>query len=343
MDNKEFNQSSEKEQNQTSTSIASNVNSNERENQSNQTSFNLPKKSNMFNSEEQVISNIKKEKEGNPLVVVLFLLILGVFIFFLPTIEKQFNKTDTPLEKEKPVVTPPPSIEKEKNLGFHEKGYIGNLEITNLVTTYFNGNYELSFTIINNGNSAYTFNKKYYVVLYNEDKILYRALLHSYTPLASKSSIELSLIINENAYNLANRYQIQEIQTSMYPKVSLTKEEGEFKVLTCSYQTNTLQYYFQNDTLYKIRDDFHKNSIETVNYEQEKERYRILSDSYKTIVGMHSTFIETPLDFRLINEFQLGDIEDISLANLKVYKYFRFRENVDVVAFEMESIGYTCS
>ena len=42
------------------------------------------------------------------------------------------------------------------------------------------------------------------------------------------------------------------------------------------------------------------------------------------------------------NEENLKDVQDRTLSNLEVYKFFSFRTTSKVVSFELSALGYTC-
>lgn len=299
-------------------------------------------KNEAFNSDEKVIYEIKQEAEGNPIVVVAFIIILIGFVAVLPIIAE---KTNAFKSNNKPMTTvkapTKPVEEEETKKGFHEDATIGDLRIFNLVTSYINDEYKVSFTLVNDGKEAYTFDKKYYLLLYDEEKLLYRALIHSYEAVASKSAIEMNLVISEKAYNDASKFELEEITTGRYPSTYLTQKEDNYDVLKCSYLKNDITYYFEDKMLIKIKEEY-KDSFDNPRYEEEKNKYYGLSTQYKLVNGFTSTFIDNQSDFRLINELDLVTIQNKELSDLKVYKYFKFRESVDVVAFELGSQGYTC-
>lgn len=307
----------------------------------------LPKekklKNDAFNSEEKVLYEIKQEAEGNPLVVVAFIVILIGFVIALPIIAE---KTNAFKSENAPLATNPTPAEPEPeqigHKGFHEDATIDNIRIFNLVTSYINEEYKVSFTLVNEGKEAYTFDKKYYLLLYDEEKLLYRALIHSYEAVASKSAIEMNLAISEKAYNDANKYEIEEITTGRYPSTYLTQKEGEFDVLKCSYLKNQITYYFQDQMLMKIKEEHTDSFDANPRYEETKQNYYKLSNDYNLVNGFTSIFVDNQSDFRLINELDLVTIQNKDLSDLKVYRYFKFRESVDVVAFELGSQGYTC-
>lgn len=307
----------------------------------------LPKekkiKSDAFNSDEKILYEIKQEAEGNPIVVVAFIVILIGFVIALPIIAEKtnaFKSSNVPMATNPTPVEPEP--EQNAHKGFHEDATLGNIRIFNLVTSYINEEYKVSFTLVNEGKEAYTFDKKYYLLLYDEEKLLYRALIHSYEAVASKSAIEMNLAISEKAYNDASKFELEEITTGRYPSTYLTQKEGEFDVLKCNYLKNEITYYFQDQMLMKIKEEHKDNFDANPKYEEEKQKYFNLSTNYKLVNGFTSTFIDNQSDFRLINELDLVTIQNKELSDLKVYRYFKFRENVNIVAFELGSQGYTC-
>lgn len=303
------------------------------------------KKNDNFNSDEKIIYEMKQEVDGNPIIVILFLLGLFAFIFFLPIIaDKTGGLIKLNQNKNKPVVTPstPTNPEESKYFGFHDEAEIGDLRLSNLITTNIDGEYALSFTIVNNGKSIYTFNKKYYVLLYDNEKLIYRALIHSYEPIPSKGAIELKLLVNEKAYNEANKYSLEEIPEGKYPNRVMTQVEDEYDVLECTYQNDVIRYYFTDDELLKISETYKENNTNKYYSELITENYNN-SVKFNSIEGFDSTFVEYPTNFILSNQLDLNMIQDNTLSSLKTYKFFSFRENVKTVAFEMEAQGYKCS
>jgi hypothetical protein len=39
----------------------------------------------------------------------------------------------------------------------------------------------------------------------------------------------------------------------------------------------------------------------------------------------------------------LADVVDSSIANLRVYRFFKYHEKADIIAYEMPAMGYMCS
>lgn len=295
-----------------------------------------------FNSEERLIYEIKPEKEGNPIVVVLFFLLLFGTIVALPYISKKVDFTN----RTQPVETQPEENENSDTFFFNRssvRAKIGNLEFTNFVKTEKDDEYFLTFNITNTSERPYQYDKKYYVVMYENEKLVYRALIHSYNAIGSNAAAEITLTINERGYKSADRFKIEEISTSRYPEQNLTETEGNYKILTCNYHNDSIKYYFLEDKLSMIKETYTESQDESKNFIADRNNYRELSKKYTSIEGFTSNFIVTNDDFTMINEFNHKDIPDATLSNLKNYSFFRYNETKDIVSFEMEARGYLCS
>ena len=294
-----------------------------------------------FNSEEKLLYEIKPEKEGNPLVVLFFFIFLIAFIIFLPSLVKvanfNFTQNRTNTNNNEP-----------EQSEFYELGStsvrvkMDNLELNNFVKSSEDDEYYLIFTLTNTASEPYMFNKKYYITLYDGESIVGYALIHSYDIVAAYGAREVKLVINENSYQRANQFKVEEIVASRYPKVATTEVDGEYNVLTCTHLNDEMKYYFSNDALVKIKETYKELQSNSKNYAANKDTYRNLSNKYKQIQNFTSDFIETNTDFTMINNVELKDIPDKTLTDLKVYRYFRYSENINVVAFELEAQGYKC-
>ncbi len=295
-----------------------------------------------FNSEEKLLYEIKPEKEGNPLVVLFFFIFLIAFIIFLPSLVKvaNFNFTQNRTNT---------NNNEEISNEMHELGStsvrvkLDNLELNNFVKSSEDDEYYLIFTLTNTASEPYMFNKKYYITLYDGESIVGYALIHSYDIVAAYGAREVKLVINENSYQRANQFKVEEIVASRYPKVATTEVDGEYNVLTCTHLNDEMKYYFSNDALVKIKETYKELQSNSKNYAANKDTYRNLSNKYKQIQNFTSDFIETNTDFTMINNVELKDIPDKTLTDLKVYRYFRYSEDIKTVAFELGAQGYTCS
>lgn len=299
---------------------------------------------NNFNASEQVLFTQEEEKEGNPIIIGVLFIVLIIFVFALPKIPKFGGKFHDFFTKHTTTVQPTIEEEEETKHKFSDsqiKATIGNLELTNFVRSYQNQNYEINFTIINSADETYIYDKKYYINFYEHDKLIYRALIHSYSPLASKAAKELSLIISKRAYESADSFELEEISQRQYPDVNIQNTNGDYKVLTCKYNNDTIEYNFEDDTLFSVKETYNETS-DTTTYEQDKNEMKSISNKYENTEGMTSTFVETPTDFTMLTEFDLKDIPDRTLSNLEVYKFFKFRTSSKIVVFEMSALGYSC-
>ena len=305
-----------------------------------------------FNSDERLLYEIKPDKQGNPLVVLFFFLAIFAFIVFLPTISKKYenifgktfvNNTPTPVTPAQP--TTPEEAKKTdfyKLNGGNFRAAIGDLEMINFVRSEKNGEKFLSFTVQNIADKVYQYNNKYYVSIYKDETLLYRALIHTYEPLPAKGADEISLIISDKAYKEGNQFKLEEINPSQYPTAKINETSGEYQVLTCSYRYDEMKYFFIDNKLSKIEEKYIQAS-NTPNYANDKTNIQNLTDKLKITEGIESTFLERDSEFEMVNSFELKDTSDSNLASLQIYRFFKYNESKDIVKFEIEAQGYKCS
>ena len=306
----------------------------------------VEKKPSEFNGVEKVLYEIKPERESSPVVPALFFAILITAIFLLPYVSEHYDFSFiNPNANKQPVATE----ETDKFFYFDKssvRAKMGDLEFTNFVKSYDKSRdeYRVSFVISNTALRTYQFDDKYYLVLYDEkENVVFRSIIHSYEAIGALAAKSITLIVNENGFNKSDRFKIEEIPVSTYPSVNLIEKEGEYDVMNCNYKNNTIKYYFKEDKLVKINDVYQENKINNVNYEADKTKYKSLSDKYKTVPNFNSIFIETNVDFQMINEFELKDITDSQISSLQTYRFFKYNETKDIISFELESQAYTCS
>ncbi|MDE5888843.1 MAG: hypothetical protein K2H20_02360, partial [Bacilli bacterium] len=236
----------------------------------------------LYNSDERLLYEIKPEKEGNPIVVVLFFCLLFGTILSLPYVSKKLTYEIGGT----PVTNNPSNEEEDDKYQFNKssvRAKIGDLEFTNFVKTKRNDEYLLTFNITNTAERPYQFDKKYYVVMYDEETIVYRALIHSYDAIGSNAADEITLTISERGYTNANKFKIEEIPTARYPEKNIIETEGEYQVLTCRYRNDEMKYYFLDNQLARIKETYTESIESNVNYEAEKSKYQELSRRYNSI------------------------------------------------------------
>lgn len=296
-----------------------------------------------FNGEERVIFEIQEEKEGNPIVVVLFFIALITVIFALPFISKKVSFTNYGVNGNNGT---------QEETGSEDEFYqfdrssvrakIGNLELTNFVRHNRNGNYTLTFNISNKQQKAYTFDEKYYVEFYREGSIIYRALIYSKDPIGANAITSVEIPITAKSYSESDSFKLAEIAPASYPTTTLSEVDGEYRVLTCKKGFDELRYYFLDNKLVKLKETYKETMADSSNYSTSIDNHYLLSRKYKEIENFTSTFVSSASEFTLVNEFNYKDIPDTTINNLNEYKFFRYNESKDTVKFEMEALSYNC-
>lgn len=300
-----------------------------------------------FNNKEKVLYELKPEKEGNPIGVAIIFIILLAGLFMLPFADRWLNKPN----QNPPAPAPIPTEEETNDDGLDDtfvfnseqvSAGIGGLEFKNFVTEGTNNGYKIHFTIINNNESSYSYKKKYYMDFYEGENLIYHALIHSYKILAAKGSAELSLPISEKAYNKADSIKLVETKTTLYPKHEFLVTEGEYGLLTCRYYNSEIIYYFKNGLLEKIRETYNNKDYQSENYQSLKIEQQSIINKYQEVQGINANFIETETEFTSQIDFELANVKDSALTNLKVYRFFKYHEKGDIIAYEMPAMGYSC-
>lgn len=302
-----------------------------------------------FNSKEKVLFEAEEEKESNPLGTFIVFAILIVGLFMLPFAHKLLGTK--PQKKDYSQVYNVGTVPvTQSNLpdkyvfdSNQTSAGIGSLELKNFVKGESDTGYEIHFTIINNAEESYLFTEKYYMDFYEGENLVYHALIHSYAGLQAKAAGEYTLEISERAYNRADSIRLVKTETHLYPSFELHDKEGDYSLLTCTYDKNTIVYYFKNEMLEKIRETYTNKNSTSDSYEADKYKQGKLMETYDAIDGINANFVDSPNEFTAQVDFALADVKDSDLSKLKRYRYFKYHEKANIIAYEMPAQGYICS
>ena len=302
-----------------------------------------------FNSKEKVLFEIEPEKESNPMGTAIIFASLGIGLLFLPFADKLINRGTGPSGNNQHFNNNNEIINSTglSNVYHFEKEQssigIDNLELKNFVTEETDTGFKINFTIINNGDAAYRYDKKYYMDFYEGEKLVYHALIHSYRAIAAKGADNLSLEISEKAFNRADSIKLVETKVELYPKYEFDTKEGDYDILTCTYDKTEIIYYFKDNMLEQIRETYTNSDYESDNFSKLKTTKQTEINAYRKVQGMNANFVETEKEFTAQVDFMLADVVDSSIANLRVYRFFKYHEKADIIAYEMPAMGYMCS
>ena len=92
----------------------------------------------------------------------------------------------------------------------------------------------------------------------------------------------------------------------------------------------------------KLSEEQLEYKANNANYEKNKATHSSDSKRYQQIKEINSVFIETDEYFRMLNDIELGKINDVTMSKIKTYRFFKYKESVDVISFELEAQGYNC-
>lgn len=294
-----------------------------------------------------------KTKENGPIVVIILFLLFGACIYFLPDIISFLNPNKEVITP--PVVIPPNNDEKPDE---PNEDPIKYLDFSSSLTFKMDG-FSFSNFAINNttkilnfvltresGSSLYFKNRKVYLELYSsENKLLQRIKIPSEEISESKSFQED--IAEALSNGIIAKLSIREINAEDYPNVSLKTNSNKEGLLTCLKNQQKLIYYFTNENseyrLNKIKESTSFLNSNT-DYQNILTNYTTLSATYQNINGIISDLIPTTTGFQFDVTIDLNTISATALNRyFKEDYYYQRNTQAKVIAFELESLGYSCT
>ena len=309
-----------------------------------------------FNSQEEVVYTMKAEKGANPIGVVIFFALLISFIFLLPKIVSKYGSlfdqkhvyfngsTELPPEEEKKEETQPIEDKDIHSFLKSEKVKIDGLTFINFVKTNLNnGQYSLTFSVMNENEKLFDFSTKYYMELYAGSIKIGNKLIHSYESIAPKSAVQVTIALTKEEYDSAINYKIVKRTTNEYPEITFTDKKDDYDILTCTKDNNIMVYYFKDNLLEKIDDDVRVPNTEA-NYAGLLEAAKAEAEKTRQVEGIDSNVIETNQSgYDIKTNIDLSKTQPSDLSSLRKYKYFIFHEKAKIVKYEMTALTYKCS
>lgn len=305
-----------------------------------------------LNNQEQIVYQYKPEKEHGPGAILAMFGIIIVIIIFLPTIQEKVKE----FTAEDPVVYTPTTTdddnkkeEETEELEFLDLAESTSVDIKSLnlakFTKTFTDDYYINFNLMNNGKESYQYKDKIYIELYSEDKtLLSRSILYNDTELFANDSIELSLVINDNAYESASLIVVREITEENYPVVELEQDIKDQEVLTCTYKDRSIKYTFNELRLIAIENTYDvkidNNDIESYTAKLNARKKQSVELDLKD--GVSSSYADAINGYIIITELDLKVLQEDELKAINDNNYYYYQQYAKVVKYEQLAKGYTC-
>lgn len=285
-------------------------------------------------------------KENGPFVAILWVSLLVVCIFLLPYAEEFIQNyqngqiVDSPVKK-------PSDTSKDNTSGITKDQAIytlsSDLKITEnqfTLTDFSVTNNILSFKINNVGGDVDYFKKhNYFIELFASDKtLLERIKLDGITVNKSKT-VTVDVKTSSFAY-----LSFLEKETKDYPSVTLTKV-SDIPTLTCQKNTLKVVYGFSDEekNLLKTVETNYSYASSNKDYESMLSRYETYASSYNSLGGVKASLIPTSTGFNFKTTIDLTTITQVSYeGTFSDSYYYPLDTEAKVVAFELETSGFTC-
>lgn len=291
-------------------------------------------------------------KESGPIIAIVWVAIFIGGILALPFLSTWIN--DTFLDKKPtPVVKAPsstptpadPDIEDptanvkydlEDGLTIDFEGFqLMNIHADNITKTF-------SARLINlSGKQRMFLDQSYYIELYSEENTLLQRFLIPKEEISSFRNLSYSMVSN---YQNVKKIAIVLKEKNDYPQVSLKKNQNNEGVLECEKGDEILTFLFKENqnTLTRFEEAITYYSSES-SYNQILSDYTTLASSFKTVNGVEATL--TPLGNGFYYE-AIFQLEEMSVSDASRYltksSYYPKGTEAKVIAFELNSSGYTC-
>ena len=301
----------------------------------------------VINNEElkpTVLYTIKEKKASLLGVIIVFALFIGV-VYFLPQAtalyEKYTKKDDTSIPSVKPNNDKeeddqsndvPDSTLVKYNLS--DNPTITNSDIIISDFTFQDGT--LNFKITNaKANGVNLTNKKYYLEAYSASDTLVKRIKIAEDNYEASESKNYSYQLNSATVSYL---YLKEIKPDDYPNLNLEEVEN-MATLTCSLDNEIVVYSFESSELKNISHTLTiKNTVS--DYASQITTYQALATTYNGYNGITASLNAITDGFTFNTTI---DLTKATLSNLNNNNYYAHKTKPNIVNFEMEARGYTCS
>ncbi len=301
--------------------------------------------------QDQVIAEIKPEKEVSPIFLIFIFAALILFAFFLPTIQEKltaYQNSKIPVTKnpETPSTTIPPvdevTVEKVA-LNANTTIEYSNVLLDNFTFTTDRNSHYLSYHLTNTDITK-EIPTNLYLELYNsENTLLARAKVYVNNNQKKGDILNLSSIISSVAANESTQVSLVAKSDVDMPYKELNDDTTGNQVLTCHNDINhIITYTFAEYYLIRINDEYSETLSESSPYYNDNlNDARNLNAVLRQYKGIDSNITISSSNYTLVNEFDLINMDDISNLNNPVY--FNKGTLARRVEFDMQALNYVCS
>lgn len=312
-------------------------------------------------SGDETIGMMKKDTQKSPVAMLILFVILILSVFLIPQITPYFsdvlkifhiddnssiydnNRKDNPSDNNAN------KNQNDNNLSSDETKItyydlkedteitFGDLKISNFLKTTEGNNFYLSYKILNNGETSYSFrNHKIYFDFYNDSKTYIGRILIDMDTLASKEEITLKSPISETEYNQAISFEVLERTSADYQSVTLKNNK-----LTCTNSNHTIVYTFNSNNLVGLDDTF--NYTFTINddtYAKYSLDTQNTVNELNKVTGVSAGFVNRENGFTKTVRIDYSATEEDFTKYDRLY--YKKNEKANTINYELESIGYKC-
>lgn len=283
------------------------------------------------------------QNKANILPLVFLVLIFLAAIYFAPQIETLYQNY---IDKDSNINNQGTTSDNnntnkttEQTETINKYDYVDNMEISNdkiKISSLVIKNKNLSFKLNNlTDNYLNLDNYNYYLEFYNGDTLLVRQIIEK-IGLQKNASQDFSY---DFGYTNVNKVVLRNIDRNDYPEVTIKVDSDKKGTLICKKGTETITYYSSDSKIYSISDTV--TYLNTLNdYQSQYTKYKNLVTSFSNTTGITASLNDTSTGFTYN---LLIDLSVAKLTNIDNSNYYAKDTSINVINFELEANGYSCS
>ncbi len=212
------------------------------------------------------------------------------------------------------------------------------LSESGLVIDNFNyDNNTLTFDASNNsGNTIDLTNRKFYVEIYTESKMLIQRMKVDFDSINANSKVSFSFNVNDAFYYIV----LIEKTIDDYPLPAYKENEAGFVVINCTKNIENLTYTFDGDKLATVKHTISDSNVSDSNYSIRYLASQNKASSYNTLTGVSATFNGTLNGYSYVVTI---DLTKADMTKLNEKYYFDNTATPRIVDFEIQTYGFVCS
>lgn len=284
--------------------------------------------------------NLKQQKAGNPIFILIIFVALIGFLFYVPEIYQKYNSEISKFlggNKDEEGKDDSKKDGKSPKSGFYQLGSNSTLKFNEITLSNISlGKDELSFTV-NTDDTVDFDDLDYYVEFYRERKtFIGRRILHGKVTKSLKMKIDLgNLPIDTTTYMTISYITDDDIQP-----IESSSDEAGLSTIKCSKYDEVFEYEFYQKKLSKTSYKYTYTNSNLSELSDSLIRAQKKEKTYNEYTGVTAHITENNTSYIFASEFDYSKVS--SFQKLNDVRIYDKNTTYSVVKFKMDAEGFDC-